>query len=290
VPGVESAYETAATIGREGIPAAAIDGTTPIAMRRAILSRFRRGEIRALANCSVFTEGFDEPSISCVVLARPTLSRALYVQQAGRGLRPHPGKADCLLLDLVGSTSRHQLVSAASLAGLAADDVRDGERLIDAVGRKRRLIERAAQAQEADVALQARTVELFRQRPVHWVQSGTRYTVATGHSQVTLRPDDPSGARGGDRWTAIERLHDGTTRVLVGGVSLPYAQGTAEDYVRRVGVSVLVDPHAAWRRSHLPPSDKQLAVLRRNRITVPPTLTRGEASDLIAQVFARRAS
>ena len=286
VPGVESAYETAATIDQAGIAAAAIDGTTPLMERRDTLHRFHTGEVRALVNCGVLTEGYDEPSVDCVLLARPTKSRALYAQMVGRGARRFPGKDDVLVLDLAGNTSRHDLVSPASLLGLDPADLRDGELITEAIGRTRRRVQRVAEAQQATVALHARDVALFKNRPVHWVAGGSRYTISTGHSIISLRADDAAA----DRWSAIERLHDGTTHVIAGGLSLEYAQGAAEDYVRRTGVSILVDPNAAWRRSALPPSDKQLAVLRRNRITIPPNLTRGEASDLITQVLARRAS
>jgi superfamily II DNA or RNA helicase len=66
----------------------------------------------------VLAEGWDEPSVDCIVEARPTRSRALYQQMIGRGLRPYPGKTDRLVLDLVGNSDRHQLVTVASLLGL----------------------------------------------------------------------------------------------------------------------------------------------------------------------------
>jgi len=56
-----------------------------------------------VANCAVLTEGFDEPSVDCVIVARPTRSKTLYVQMIGRGTRLYPGKDDCLILDLVGA-------------------------------------------------------------------------------------------------------------------------------------------------------------------------------------------
>jgi hypothetical protein len=92
----------------------------------------------------------------------------------------------------------------------------------------------------------------------------------------------------GERWTAVERLPDGTIHTLISGVSLSLAQGTAEDHIRRIGVGVLVDPNAPWRRSQFPPTARQLAVLHRNRVPLPPNLTRGEASDLIARSIAGR--
>ena len=62
-----------------------------------------------------------------------------------------------------------------------------------------------------------------------------------------------------------------------------YALGVAEDYARRQQAGVLVDPSAAWRRQ--PPTDKQLALLRKWRVALPPDLTRGAAADLLTAVM-----
>jgi len=70
-----------------GIPAAHIDGNTSHETRRAAIAKFRRGEIRFLFNYEVLSTGFDVPGIDAVVVARPTLSRVLYQQMVGRGLR-----------------------------------------------------------------------------------------------------------------------------------------------------------------------------------------------------------
>jgi superfamily II DNA or RNA helicase len=101
-PTVALAYAMAATFRTAGIPAKALDGTTPLATRRAILQRLRTGATQVVANCAVLTEGFDEPSVDCIIVARPTQSAPLYQQMLGRGTRTFPGKMDCLLLDVVG--------------------------------------------------------------------------------------------------------------------------------------------------------------------------------------------
>src|SRR5690606_24205845 len=100
------------------VAAAMVSGSTPQEERRDILRRLTRGEIRVVANCAVLCEGFDEPTISCVVIARPTRSRALYTQMIGRGTRRHPDKADCLVMDVVGASNNHSLVTIPSLFGI----------------------------------------------------------------------------------------------------------------------------------------------------------------------------
>jgi hypothetical protein len=76
-----------------------------------------------LVNCEVCTEGFDERTIDCVLMARPTRSRALYQQGIGRGLRtcPEIDKRDCLVLDFVDNCRRHKLVTARDLLGTGDD-------------------------------------------------------------------------------------------------------------------------------------------------------------------------
>lgn len=75
--------------------------------RRRYVNDFRRGEIRVMVNCAVFTTGFDAPNVDCIALLRATCSPGLYVQMVGRGLRLSPGKDDCLLLDYGRNVERH---------------------------------------------------------------------------------------------------------------------------------------------------------------------------------------
>lgn len=116
--------------------AAAVDGKTPPEERANIFAGFRDGQFQFLVNCMIATEGFDDPGISCVVMARPTKSRALYSQMAGRATRPLPGvvdgpdtatarreailasaKPDCVIVDFVGNSGRHKLVTARDILG-----------------------------------------------------------------------------------------------------------------------------------------------------------------------------
>jgi len=66
--------------------------------------------VQVLCNCLVTTEGWDAPEVSCAVLARPTKSLGLYLQMAGRVLRPAPGKADALVIDHSGAVYEHGFV------------------------------------------------------------------------------------------------------------------------------------------------------------------------------------
>jgi DNA repair protein RadD len=90
-----------------GISAEHIDYKTDNEERQKAFERFRRGETRVLCSVAVLGIGFDEPCASCVLLARPTLSLALHIQQVGRGLRIFEGKTDCLIFDHAANVRRH---------------------------------------------------------------------------------------------------------------------------------------------------------------------------------------
>ena len=91
------------------IPAAVVLGGARHEERDDAIVRFRDGAVKVLVNVIVATEGFDLPDASCIVIARPTMSLALYLQMAGRGLRPKDGDGDCLLLDLAANSVAHGL-------------------------------------------------------------------------------------------------------------------------------------------------------------------------------------
>jgi len=101
---------------RHGIECGFIERNTPTKERDALIDRFKSGDLKYLANVNVLTTGFDAINIDCVAMLRPTLSPGLYYQMVGRGFRPHPGKADCLVLDFGGNVLRHGPVDAIRLS------------------------------------------------------------------------------------------------------------------------------------------------------------------------------
>jgi DNA repair protein RadD len=103
---IEAAFNAA------GIPAIHVDGSTPIKERKRIYAAFRNGVYRVLTSVDVLGIGFDDPGVSCGILARPTKSPALDFQQRGRIMRPDKasGKVDGLILDFAGNVDRHGFV------------------------------------------------------------------------------------------------------------------------------------------------------------------------------------
>lgn len=111
-------------------------GATPFDERARILTDFQRGKIQVVCNCNVLTEGFDDPGVEVIVMARPTKSRALYAQMVGRSTRPLPGVVDgpvttmgrrfaiansqkksCVIIDFVGNSGKHKLINTAHILG-----------------------------------------------------------------------------------------------------------------------------------------------------------------------------
>ena len=92
-----------------GIPAGVLLAETPGPERSELIKRFQEGDLKSLINVAVATEGFDLPDATCVLMTRPTMSLALYLQMAGRGLRPKQDRGDCVVLDLAGNSLRHGL-------------------------------------------------------------------------------------------------------------------------------------------------------------------------------------
>lgn len=105
---VSHSRDIVAAFRAAGITAEHLDGATAREERAAILGRLARGDTQVVSNCAVLTEGWDLPRAKCCVLARPTKSVALYLQMAGRVLRPY-GDVGALVLDHAGCALEHGL-------------------------------------------------------------------------------------------------------------------------------------------------------------------------------------
>jgi ATP-dependent helicase IRC3 len=271
-PTVQVAHCVAEAFQDADITAEALDGTTPLGERRDILGRLSTGETKVVCNCAVLTEGFDEPSINCIVIARPTKSKPLYIQMVGRGTRTYPGKTDCLVLDVVGVTRRHSIMTASEIFDL---DLRS--RSVKEAVEYQEQRERVLAASEIGVIsgeLVAHAVDLFGSRPMHWVQTRQgAWVLSLGNGFVRLMPCE------GDRWDVHYLENGGPAGLLQSRIPLGYGQGVAEDFARKQGAGRLLDPDARWRSE--PASEKQINYLKRKHCPVPRDLTKGEASDLI---------
>ena len=113
LPLVKTSQKFRELLNAHGFRAAEVNGDSQD--RSEVLEAFDRGEYNVLCNSMLLTEGWDCPSVDCVVVLRPTKVRSLYCQMVGRGTRLSPGKDHLLLLDFLWHTERHELCHPASL-------------------------------------------------------------------------------------------------------------------------------------------------------------------------------
>jgi DNA repair protein RadD len=123
---VEHSLATVQAFQERGIAAAHLDGSATAAHRAKVLAEFAAGKWQVLSNVALFTEGFDLPNISCVILNRPTKSKALYLQMGGRGLRPAANKTRCMIIDMGGNCKAHGFLDAPAEHSLEASKKKKG--------------------------------------------------------------------------------------------------------------------------------------------------------------------
>ena len=282
-PTVQLAHTMAGAFRQAGVKAEALDGTTPDDERRAILRRLHTGGTLVVANCAVLTEGFDEPSVDCLIIARPTKSKPLYIQMLGRGTRVYPGKGDLLVLAAVGASTRHSIMTATELFGLGLENMSVKE----AAEERQEGLATGKYVYNQDGDLVSNPVNLFRTRPMHWVETQKGRWVLSLGDRVQLRlvptPSAGSGQALTGQWTVV-RSADRTKKTLYAALPLEYAMGAAEDYAREYGSWALLDAAAGWRTSAEPVTPGQISFMRKVGLPVMPGLTKVRASDMLLAV------
>lgn len=103
---VAQAVELAEKFRQSGVSAASLDGKTPDAVRQETVDKFTCGQIKVLTNCDLFSEGLDLPGVDVVIMARPTMSFGMFVQQFSRCLTPASNKPHGIIIDHVGNVLR----------------------------------------------------------------------------------------------------------------------------------------------------------------------------------------
>lgn len=113
LPLIKTSQKFMGILNSKGFSAAEVNGDS--SDRTEILKDFESGKYNVLCNSMLLTEGWDCPSVDCIVVLRPTKVRSLYCQMVGRGTRLYPGKEHLLLLDFLWHTERHELCHPADL-------------------------------------------------------------------------------------------------------------------------------------------------------------------------------
>ena len=280
-PNVATAHQFAHDFEAVGISTATITGKTPIEERVNAYARFQQGKIRTLVNCMVLTEGFDMPQASVACIARATRSRNLYVQMAGRVLRPWPGKDKALLLDVVGVTAEQKLASIVDLAE-GVREVKPSETITDAVDREAK----EANSPVADLGgtLRSKDVDLFNLSSKAWLKTRKGvWFIPTKPGMWFLWPEAEPGLFSVRHYLKDERRFD----LVESGMILDYARSWAEELATEEDASIS-NRAAFWRNKRAKASDAQLDMARKLRIPTAEGMTKTELSDLISIALASR--
>lgn len=151
LPLVKTSQKFRDILNERGFHAAEVNGNSDD--RAEILRDFDDGKYNVLCNSMLLTEGWDCPSVDCVIVLRPTKVRGLYCQMVGRGTRLSPGKKDLLLLDFLWHTQRHELCRPAHLICESDEVAQKMTENLAASGCEMDITEAEAQA-ETDVVAQ----------------------------------------------------------------------------------------------------------------------------------------
>lgn len=277
---VDLAFSLAAELRKVGITAEPVWGDMDYELRQLVLKRLRSGETQVVTNCGVLTEGFDEPSVSCIVVARPTKSKSLYIQMVGRGLRRMPGKKDCMILDIVGVSERQDLVA---LVHLGVDYMSDWRMS----GKKEQLETEVHEAFEPNKAMiggakSTAILDPFGASRMRWLPVEDGWCLGAGKDVVILKP------RSAELWQVVKYKGKGVFETINPSLPLDWAQGIGEDHAK--AFSDLNKRDAYWTRQE--PTVAQLNRLEQEGLpvaSVKKVKTRGQAADLLTRIVARRA-
>jgi type I site-specific restriction endonuclease len=275
---VEHAQSIAREFQINGIPCGVMWGDMGSEERKKELARFASGEIKVLSNCMLLTEGFDAPDIDAILMSRPTKSKGLYTQCVGRGLRLAPGKKECLLLDFVDISRKHDLCSLGTLLG---KKIKSGESLLEVV-EEGEWKNREPQSSLAVMRENTEEVDPLRRERFQWMSFGEGYRLLVNDSAITCLPH-------GDGYFVFLVKKEGETFSLVSKeVPLEAAMAAAENYACKTVRSFFFDREAKWRKEKA--SDKQIQLLDNLQLPHNPMISKGEAANLLDQYFNQPAT
>lgn len=286
-PTVATAQAVADEMNSAGIPTAVVSGETPKEERHKAYDDFRHGRVQVLSNCMVLTEGFDAPWAEVAVIARPTQSAPLYTQMVGRVLRPYPGKADALVLDLVGASSNKLRTLVDLDPTVPLREVQEGETLQEAIEREAEEDQDGPASTfvtEGMFGLKTKDVDMFAASDKVWLRTRAGILfIPAGDTTVFLFKSlqDPSlmdvaAYTRGDQRPVRHPAHLG----LDLSTAMAWGEVVAED----VG-AFSVSKSASWRKAK--PSDGQLRVMESLGLDATG-MRRGAVSDAISVEFASR--
>jgi superfamily II DNA or RNA helicase len=248
--------------------------------RQRIVERLKSGATQGLVNCGVATEGFDCPAVAVVAIARPTKSTSLYLQMIGRGTRPLPGVVDgpatpdlrksaiassrktcCTVLDFVGNSGNHKLVSVVDVLAGADVDQRDIETAIrlakksDDAEDMDKLLEKAKTAREAKERAEEEKRKLSTHRKAEAVRlRSVDVDLFAGKSFNAFRDYTPDNPNAASQKQVAFLVKLGVSPATATGVSKRQAGAMIDSMTRKTGGEFIITfgKHAGKPISQIP--------------------------------------
>lgn len=297
--GVDHAQSLFSAFAKNGTSVRIILGTTPPEERAQILSDFKSGEVMVLINVGVLTEGFDEPSLQTIIIAKPTRSTLLYTQIVGRGTRLFEGKPHCTIIDITDTTVGKKPMGLPTLLGLPADFDLEGQSLTE-VAKKFEELENFCPGEAVrvlkpeDIDLAYTRINLFMPPPPNpvvqeysklvWAEIAENkfYLGINSFESMHIHCD----ALG--RW--VTELHSRSGQ-KINVKELGKTMNIRESFARtdkwiqnnRSLAMKLLDASESWRADG--PSDAQKRMLKRIGVPLTADLTKGMASQIISKYY-----
>lgn len=299
-PTVSSAAVIGQALTDSGKTFRLVHGAMGASERHQALDDFREGRLQGLASCMILTEGTDLPMAEVGVMARPTTVAALYVQMAGRVLRPHPGKTRALLLDVCGVTAKHSLISPVDLFGKELNAIQVDEDLLtidgctycddpghdvtDCPHRPPTEDEPAERDNDDQVLIngpiEALDVDLFHGSKSAWLRTRAGYWfLQAGRDRFIAIVPGEDRSRYDVVW--MHKYRPGESGWVAQGVpELAYAQAFAEGNVT-ASEKMVSTKESSWRNRRA--SEKTMNLAAQLGLWLDPDAKGGEASDAIAR-------
>ncbi len=259
-----------------GIESSPVWGEMDQENRKNTLEAFKNGRIQVVTSCGILTEGYDEPSVNAIVMARPTRSNSLYIQCVGRGLRLWPGKQNCLVLDF--SDKNHNLDSIMSLNKTIPEAF---------------LIKECGQEIEREEIDRRSKIEVIEEIDKEFdILGATRFIwVQIGDGEWSLLDDEKREiimSPSNDGYVATLYFPDGTHREIVTKpLPLEYCSGVCEDYARRHLKVAFADMSKPWMQGTAQPTQSQKEFLEKKG-AYREGMKRGEASIEIRKIVSMK--
>lgn len=283
---VQHAKDLAETFTRNGIPAKAVYGAMSDDERKETLAAFSNGEYSVLTNCQLLTEGFDEPSIDCVIMGRPTQSTALFTQMIGRGTRTFPLKKNCLVLDFTDNASKHELCTYKNTLDGAVVPLFEYSSKEDDEGEFRQAYEQPiSEVPKGGRVLADRieNIEFFNSTNFAWNQVGDSWHLCLASDRDVWVRKVESG------YLVIAQSEGHVINLSSRPLPLDYALGVAEDWSRKQTTkSAWARKDAAWRAE--PATPRQRETLTKFGFTYDGSISKGEAATLLDSKFSEPAT